>query len=399
MLKRLKLENFKGFKNADVEFGRVTVFIGPNGTGKSSISQALTLLRQSRGSSQLTISGPLINLGTFDDVLTKGVLKREIGISISVSVGTNVHFGITSGASYSYSASFDPNLISFDASINKGKNEFLVGMLRMGRRDVLPEEVISYAGEEKLVLKLGPGTEVANPIVVIGHSWPKDLNSIGQKFDRQTRAYLSAISELLGKTYCVPAIRGLDQPEYALGAESKIDFAAGNNAEVATAFVYAGRDIERTISRWTKSITGSDIDGSVIPNRRVTIRSYAAAGGIPVIGDGFGTNQLVQFLLTLAIIPNQSVLSIEEPEIHLHPKAQKNLCDILLEVAKEQDKQIILSTHSQYILFGFVEAVRNKKLKKDELAIYYFEDKGKEPSRVVQDEYGDIYDWGVNFFR
>lgn len=398
MLQHLMLENFKGFKNAKVDFGRITVLIGPNGTGKSSITQALMLLRQSRGGSQLKIDGPLINLGTFGDVLTKGVSKREIGINLSVSVGDNVHLGITSGASYSYNAYFGPDLFTFDASIAKGKKGFLYGKSGTETSGVFPEEVIAHAGEESLRLRLGTGPEITQPFNVIGHSWPKSLDSIGKAFDRETRQYLSAISVLLGKTYCVPAIRGFDQPAYDLGAESKMDFAVGHNEEVASAFAYAERDIARLVSTWTKSITGSDIDASVIPGRRVTIRSYAAAGGIPIIGDGFGTNQLVQLLLTLAIIPNQSVLAIEEPEIHLHPKAQKNLCDILVEVGKEHDKQIILSTHSQYILFGFVEAVRNKTLKKDDFAIYYFEGEGKEPSRVLQDEYGDIYDWGRNFF-
>ena len=107
----------------------------------------------------------------------------------------------------------------------------------------------------------------------------------------------------------------------------------------------------------------------------------------------------MQLLLTLAIIPIQSVLAIEEPKIHLHPKAQKNLCDILIDTGKTYDKQLILSTHSEHVLFKFVEAVRNKTLKRDELAIYYFEEKGKAPYRVEQDECGDIYDWGRNFFR
>ena len=399
MLQQLMLENFKGFKSAKVDFGRFTVLIGPNGTGKSSISQALMLLRQSMGTTRLRTDGPLITLGTFDDVLTKGVSKREIGLGLSVSVGANAAFGITSGASYSYSAYFGPELINFDAAIVSGNKELLLAKWGRGIKSIHPTQVTGQLEGGRLLLQLGLNSMVARPINVAGSSFPKELADVGQAFEHQTREFLLTIPTLLSKTYCVPAIRGLDRPEYALGTESNMDFAAGANAEVASTFAYAGRDVAERVSTWTKSITGSDIEASVVPGRRVTIRSYAAAGGIPVIGDGFGTNQLVQLLLTLAIIPNESVLAIEEPEIHLHPKAQKNLCDILVETGKAHNKQIILSTHSEHVLFRFVEAVRNKTLTRDELAIYYFEEKEKEPYRVEQDKYGDIYDWDKNFFR
>ncbi len=399
MLQQLTLENFKGLKSTNVDFGRFTVLIGPNGTGKSSIWQALMLLRQSMGARDLQTNGPLINLGNFDDVLTKEVSKRNIGIGLSVDVGANVSFGITSGASYSYSAYFNPQLINFDAAIVSEGKRLLSARWGGRTHSIHPKGVTERVGEAQLLLQLGLGDTIARPINVVGHSWPGEFDNLGETFNKQTQEFLLAIAGLLGKTYYVPAIRGLDKPEYVLGTDSKTDFAAGENAEVATTFAYAGKNVAKLVSTWTKSITGSDIEAPVVPGRRVTIRSDAAAGGIPVIGDGFGTNQLVQLLLTLAIIPNQSVLAIEEPEIHLHPKAQKNLCAILIDTGKAYDKQLILSTHSEHVLFKFVEAVRNKTLKRDELAIYYFEEKGKEPCRVVQDEYGDIYDWGRNFFR
>ena len=43
MLTRLKIHNFKRFKDADIELGRSVVFIGPNNSGKTSALQALAL--------------------------------------------------------------------------------------------------------------------------------------------------------------------------------------------------------------------------------------------------------------------------------------------------------------------------------------------------------------------
>ena len=216
MLRQLTLENFKGLKSTNVDFGRFTVLIGPNGTGKSSIWQALMLLRQSMGTRGLQTNGPLINLGNFDDVLTKEVSKRNIGIGLSVDVGANVSFGITSGASYSYSAYFNPQLINFDAAIvSEGKGLLLA---RWGGRthSIRPKEVTERVGEAQLLLQLGLGDTIARPIDVVGHSWPSEFDNLGETFNKQTKEFLLTIATLLGKTYYVPAIRGLDKPEYVL---------------------------------------------------------------------------------------------------------------------------------------------------------------------------------------
>ena len=47
MITNITLENFKCFRRVEINPKRLTVLIGPNGTGKSSVLQALLLLKQS----------------------------------------------------------------------------------------------------------------------------------------------------------------------------------------------------------------------------------------------------------------------------------------------------------------------------------------------------------------
>ena len=63
---------------------------------------------------------------------------------------------------------------------------------------------------------------------------------------------------------------------------------------------------------------------------------------------------------------------IEEPEIHLHPKAQAELAEVLAETAKAEDKQIIMTTHSEYVAGRLLTLVAEGKLTTDDLAIYSF---------------------------
>jgi len=231
-----------------------------------------------------------------------------------------------------------------------------------------------------------------------GVDGPDTVEPLKSTAKAEAEALFSTVDRVLSEVYYVPAIRGFDSPEYPLGDDFILDLQAGENAQQATNFVYAGKDIEEIVSIWCKNITGSGVGAEVIPGKKVVVDSDGARGGIPVICDGFGTNQLVNVLLTLAITPKRSIVAIEEPEIHLHPKAQENLCRILLEVAKNENKQLIITTHSERILWSFVSAVRNRELTRDELALYYFASKGEEPQRIEQDEYGDIYEWGRGFF-
>lgn len=398
MLQKISLENFKGFKKAQLDLGKITVLIGPNGTGKSSISQALMVLRQSLGHQELRVNGPLINLGNFNDVMNKGA--SQMGIGLSIGIAEYPDLDIRESASYSYNAYFDPKVISFDATISSLGKEYLE-VEKAGRTTatVHPQKFTKKdlpSGE--ISVTLTTQRTIARPLSIKSSSQSGGLDDELNTFVEETNELLSAIDILLSNTYYVHAIRGLDQPTYALATEPSTDFAAGQNLQLASTFAYAGRDVEEIVSIWSETITGSELGPKVLPGRLVAIKSYVVPGGIPVCGDGSGTNQLVQLLLTLAVTPKQSLLCIEEPEIHLHPKAQTKLCNILLEIAKAQDKQLVITTHSQYVLFTFVQAVKRGTLTQDELAIYYFEEKGEEPQRVEQDEYGDIYDWGKNFF-
>ena len=69
---------------------------------------------------------------------------------------------------------------------------------------------------------------------------------------------------------------------------------------------------------------------------------------------------------------NGATVLIEEPEIHLHPKAQAELAEVLAETAKAEDKQIIMTTHSEHLVERLLLLVAEGALTADDLAIYSF---------------------------
>ena len=51
MLKSLEIKNFRSIVDAKLQFGRVNLFIGPNGGGKSNILEAIGILSAALGRS------------------------------------------------------------------------------------------------------------------------------------------------------------------------------------------------------------------------------------------------------------------------------------------------------------------------------------------------------------
>ena len=96
-----------------------------------------------------------------------------------------------------------------------------------------------------------------------------------------------------------------------------------------------------------------------------------------IVHEGTGINQTVLLLVILTAAKFNSIVSIEEPEIHLHPKSQSKLAKIIMRISKNENKQVIFTTHSEHMLYPFLASVASKRrgsLKKEDLAIYYFEE-------------------------
>lgn len=91
MLKAIELENFKAFGERNrIEFAPVTLIVGENSAGKSSILQALSLLKQTRESREHgalllpRTEGGIVELGGFQELLFDHDLRRELSIRIDM---------------------------------------------------------------------------------------------------------------------------------------------------------------------------------------------------------------------------------------------------------------------------------------------------------------------------
>ena len=116
---------------------------------------------------------------------------------------------------------------------------------------------------------------------------------------------------------------------------------------------------------------------------------------------GFGISQLLPFVVQ-SLVSAKQIISIEQPEVHVHPKLQADLGDLLAEaIQKPRQNQFIIETHSEHLVLRLQRLVYEKKLKPEQVSVIYVSrgPEGAETQRLRLDEDGDfIDDWPNGFF-
>ena len=315
MITGITLENFKCFRKVEIHPKRVTCFVGPNGTGKSSVLQAFGLLKQT--------------LCRYQDLRDRQAMVSGCDLN-------------TQGPLVNIS---DPRDLSWHFDHSSPEIFFA------GTRGIAGGGPFSYRAE-------------------ISQDKLQPLEVMHRNTDDLSFSVLAALR-------IIPAVRGFTRFAYKLKDDLAPDAAmedgfAQQEAQTATNLAYSPSDIEKT-SPLLKRVTGVGLRADTVPSQSVEVKSITTLGAVNLVSEGFGTNSLIMLLLQLTTADRGATVMIEEPEIHLHPKAQAELASVLAEVALEEDKQVIMTTHSEHITGRLLTLVAEGTLSPDDLAIYSFE--------------------------
>ncbi len=116
---------------------------------------------------------------------------------------------------------------------------------------------------------------------------------------------------------------------------------------------------------------------------------------------GFGITYALPILINGLLMSRDGWFIIENPEAHLHPKAQSNMGYFLACMAST-GVRVIVETHSEHIVNGIRRFAlkQGSQLKPDDVAIYFFKNNGgkREYEKIDIDENGNLSDLPVDFF-
>lgn len=382
MLTSIALENFKIFSNVEVNPNQITVLTGPNSSGKSTIIQALMLLKQTKHDSSLVLTGPYINMGSPIDIAHSPGKLTNIGFS-GEEVVKNQNFldkGRSEEVFFRVKAGFSAhNLMNLQSEIFP-EREFMEGEFRNRGR---VGSGGSVAWENGRIL-IEPQLDLYRPFNTTGSSGISTAQEVARGSE-YTNYMCSAPQRMFESMEFIPSNRGFSLPEYTLGDNLIDHFEITKpmhdyERDMATTMAYRRDELEEKVSAWMSEITGIRVKFPVRKGRQVHILARRAKvkepKDIKIAFEGFGSNQLLFILIPLAQSLDNSILLMEEPELHLHPKAQASLTNILLRECKEHSKQIILTTHSEHIIASILTGVADNMISTDDVAIYYLSRRG-----------------------
>ena len=330
MIEALDLYNFKCFQELRLPMAPLTLLAGLNGAGKSSVLQALLLLRQSWMAfpstpplAQLQLNGELVSLGTGSDASYRAA--EDPGIKIDVRFADHELLS----RSFAYDR---------DADVLSVKEQGGPDAPTLSQQSLFAPDKFQYLCAERL----GPRTA----FVMSGMS--VKLRQIGIHGEFTTHFLSAHRDELLA----IPALTHSATPS---------------------------RNLKQQTEAWLSD---------VCPGTKLTLTEHPGMGRVQlqyehVVGRqatelfrptnvGFGLTYTLPLIVAVLSARPGSLLLLENPEAHLHPAGQARIGEFLARAANE-GVQIVLETHSDHVLNGIRVAVHDGILAPEKFRPHFFE--------------------------
>ncbi len=362
MIEELYLENFKGIRKIKLKLRPLTIFIGPNGSGKSSALQALAVLKQSLGGSQLILEGDQVSIGAWGDVVREGDSSLEITIEHAGTLGAPSFLGSRYLAGYRFR--------SGDCIYVRAHADFDGHELQGEWAPPEPSEPISVPVGEGSQINFRVEGVVGGPLQYAGRSG-EAVPEISERAGRLGEAFENELHSL----HFVAPFRGLATTEYQLAprTEDLSSLRSGHSpaAQLISILGYS-LSLRRKVSGMLEQLFGHNVAFSLMTQNTGTARAVFERFDTPMVNDAAGANQLLFVLTQFAQAQEGSTLAVEEPEIHLHPRLQRDLVNLLVSRARDEGKRLILTTHSEHVVLAALALVLKGQVPAEDFALYQF---------------------------
>lgn len=418
MLRRIGLQNFKCWRELDIELAPITLFFGVNSSGKTAILESLLMLKQTAKGfdpgQHINFGGDenrdYVNLGSYQDLAFDHAADERVGINLSWETASHVMY-ITDAREVE-----EDNISSITYDVAWGIDQHIyVGRLRY-KAELLKRQTawvdVWRDGDSQYLLQTSFASEDDEPERV---GSPQSCYKLPHTANYETR-YGSRIASLrfehefgrlTSKIRYMGPLRARPNRYYPwTGVRPDTIAPDGNNA--IDALIASSRSNEQLANNVAFGLTEIEIvEAFTIRTIDANIGLYeikATIDGVEssLVDVGFGVSQVLPVIAMLMDAPKGSIVLLEQPELHLHPNAQAELADLLLDVAEKRDLQLIIESHSEHILRRFQRRIAEAESKfatPDNVRAYFCvpTDKGSVASDIKIDRFGQIANWPDKF--
>lgn len=365
-LEQLSLENYKAFKNwAKIEIRPLTLFYGYNSAGKSAALRFLQVLADSTdgsGTGPLNLGSEVLKGANFSNLLSKHSSSPRVNISLK--------FG---------DIVFEVIVLDLPDRRTQVIERFAVRDFRSktystfiwsakdGEPTTGPQTYKFSNGREKAEVELS-----FDGLAPCGY--PDDFNALLDPIAKALRSFGESFTGL--SPDCI-----IPQRYQVESAPSK--YISRRGIGMISMLQAAPQAVISEISDWYKKATGYSFKRQRITiggqsGHRFTLHPNADDNiDIDIIDTGEGMGQVLPVvgLLTLAKnnrLGSKPILSLEHPELHIHPDAHVHLANLFCEVITSEVKpSILVETHSENLLLGVQLAITEKRIKPSDVAVHW----------------------------
>jgi predicted ATPase len=340
MIDAITLENFKCFERQRITLGALTLLTGVNGMGKSSVLQALLVLRQSVLSSLVPdvgvlLDGEYVRMGTAADALYDGARGDDAdSIRITVSLANEEVFFRLNATDKAANV-----LPISETSFSHTGKWALFGRFRAAAAAEAPakQQCFQYLSAERL----GPRDSHA-----LSRHHVKHLRELGWD-----GAYTVAFLDAHGGEHVEAKMRHDDAASAQLLSQ-------------VTAWLGEVSPGVRLATLEYQELGRAGLSLSFVSGQATSRRMRPS-------GVGFGLSYTLPVIVALLASKAGDLVLLENPEAHLHPRGQMAVGSLMARAAAA-GVQVVCETHSDHLLNGVRLAVKEGILEPERLHLHYF---------------------------
>ena len=374
-MKKLEITNFRGFKKCiTVKFAPITVLIGSNNAGKSSIVKFLLMLQQSLGTGKsgfLVPRGGRTDLGPFHNLKNTLSGAKTLTFSLTTEDVTsprdslalylqkknktlwprNGAFQTSAEVSYSKKIPFQGNKHSFCLKI---EDEKVIGRTTginqdsnfLDFADAQKSKIEALADSSEIAAENACLEVIAKKLLAIRHISP-DKKSVLRSFD--TGEFIPETDVGQDGRFSLHHLRNLHED----GDQNEIDFVSQ----------YMEKVLGVTNIRFTDSNDG-DLSQCLANNQNTGASNNLA-------DFGHGVSQCFPIFVQGSLMPPYSTLICEQPESQIHSSAQLELGQYFADLWTNRKVASIIETHSDSILLRLRRLISTAKLQPSDVSVAY----------------------------
>lgn len=397
-----------GFKSIaqeqSIEIRPLTILAGANSSGKSSIMQPLLLLKQTLEASYepeaLLLDGPNVQVTSAEQILSKIGEEHSAKLIIGLEVNSTAEL-ITSFVGRGLKTY---EMIRRD---NTGTSVYTPETRPDRVLSDMPNQLKDFLGSVKFGADTRPEWQVSRDrcFLQISLKIKSEGGSIVAQFDlKPTFDVEPHILEVIH----LPGLRGKPirvYPATAVGPMFPGTFDDYTATIVAHWQIVESQALLAPLERQLFMLgLASNVAADFISDTQVILRVGRTPRSdfndtVSIADVGLGVSQTLPVLVALLAAKPGQLVYLEQPEIHLHPRAQTAMAQVLADAAM-RGVRVVAETHSSLLLLGIQTLVAEGKLPPELVKLHWFT-RGDDGATTIRsadlDESGAFGDWPEDF--